>query len=196
MKNKFQSRFTQCVVYCVLLFSVTLFSGCDLLTVEDDEEPACEGDVALITRFHNIVTGTEVINDPGRNCYTFGLIEQRNLRTITGALEASNIYIELNGNPMGGGAYDNYVAITLTASGKDFFEASLTEITATFTRLDANKLPAPGDKYIDDFEMVKIDPVTRQISFSIMESRFVTGNYTWFVYEPYEIINLVVPENP
>lgn len=111
-------------------------------------------------------------------------------------LDVSNIYIELNGPSMGtAGAYFYYHTITLTSTGKDFFEAEPSEITASFSRLDANKLPKPGDKYITGFEMLEINPATRQISFSITESEFRTGNYTTFIFEPYEIIDLIVPEN-
>lgn len=180
-----------------MLISLTAFAGCDLFSTEEDEEPQCEGEVVLVRRLHNSVTTPEEISDPFRSCYTIALVEQRDLYMNMGTeLDASNIYIELAGPPLGSdGAHYYYHTITLTSAGKFFFEASLEDITASFTHLDANKLPVAGDKIITGFEMLKIDPETREISFAITESALRTGNYTRFVYEPYTLTNLVVPEN-
>lgn len=196
MKTQQYPKRLQQFATCFFLISITLFAGCDFLTGEDDEEPVCEGDVVLINRLHNSTTTPKTVSDPYRKCYTYGLIEQRNMRTITGDISTSNIYIELNGPSIGSGAHGDYHTITLTSNGKDFFEAELANITATFSRLNANKIPMSADYEIIDFEMLKMDPTTRQISFAVNESQYYTSNYTWFVYEPYEIINLVVPENP
>lgn len=198
MKTTLFSKVLRPCITCLFFISSTLFSGCDLLSTEDDEEPVCEGDVVLIHRLHNSTTTPEKVSDPYRECYSYGLIEQRNLYMNMGTvLDVSNIYIELNGPALGTeGAHHYYHTITLTSAGKDFFEAEPAGITASFSTLDANKLPRPGDKYITGFEMLKIDPATRQISFAITESEFRTGNYTTFIFEPYEFINLVVPENP
>lgn len=181
-----------------MLISLALFSGCDLLSTEDDEEPLCEGDVVLVRRLHNSATTPEKISEPFRSCYTIDLVEQRDLYMSMGTeLDVSNIYIELAGPPLGSdGAHHYYHTITLSSAGKYFFEAEAEDITAHFTPLDANKIPVAGDKEITGFEMLKIDPVTRQISFTITQSTLHTGNYTKFVYEPYEMANLIVPENP
>lgn len=198
MKTTQYPQRVQHFVTVLLLISLTAFAGCDLLSTEDDDEPLCEGEVVLVRRMHNSVTTPEEISKPFRSCYTIALVEQRDLYMNMGTvLDVSNIYIELAGPSMGSdGAHFYYHTITLSSAGKDFFEASLDEITASFTHLDANKLPVAGDKLITGFEMVKIDPETREISFSITESALRTGNYTRFVYEPYTLTNLVVPENP
>ncbi|HET9055176.1 MAG TPA: hypothetical protein VFM90_13440 [Cyclobacteriaceae bacterium] len=198
MKTTQYPQRIQHFVTVLLLISLIASTGCDLFSTEDDEEPLCKGEVVLVRRLHNSVTTPEKISDPFRSCYTIALVEQRDLYMNMGTvLDVSNIYIELAGPPMGSnGAHFYYHTITLSSAGKYFFEASLEDITVSFTHLDANKLPVAGDKLITGFEMLKIDPETREISFAITESALRTGNYTKFVYEPYAMANLVVPENP
>jgi hypothetical protein len=167
MKTQGYANGLQHVVTYFFMLAIIVLMGCDLLSTEDEEEPPCQGDVVLINRLHNTVTTPEKISDPFRECYTYGLIEQRD-NYVVGELSESSIHIELNGPVLGTeGARHYYHVITLSAQGKFFFDAELSEITARFTRLDANKLPKPGDKYITGFEMLKIDKANRQISFDI-----------------------------
>lgn len=189
MKTNLYLRVSQRLMQLSFLLAITLLAGCELFN-EEEEEPECEGDVVLISRRHDTIGSNVTISNPSRNCYAYSLVEQRNLYMNMGTeLDVSNIYIELAGE-------HHFHTITLSSQGEYFFEADPQNITASFSRLDANKIPLAGDKYVTDFEMLTIDPETREISFIIRESQFWINNNTKFVFEPYEMINLVVPENP
>ncbi len=178
-----------------MLLSATSFTGCDLLSTEDDEEPACDGEVVIVRRLHTSTVSPPTISEPFRACYTILLVEQRDY-FVVGELSESQIYIELAGPLLGSdGAHHYYHVIRLVARGKYFFESDPAEISASFTSLDANKLPVPGDKVVIDFEMLKIDPEMRQVGFVVRESVLHTSNNTKFVYDAYHIADLTVPEN-
>ncbi len=197
-KTNLYQRVLQRLMQLSFLLAVTLLAGCDLFD-EDDEETPCSGEVVLTARRHDSFSGGNVkIGDPIRYCYSYNLIEQRDFYMSMGTeFDRSDIFIELAGPSLGtDGAHHYYHTITLTSDDELFFEADPENITASFSRLDANKIPMAGDKYVTDFEMISINPETRQISFAIRDSQFVLNNNSKFVFDAYEIVNLVVPENP
>lgn len=175
-----------------LLLTIPLLAGCDFL-FDDDEEPACKGDLVLTVTRHSTASNPPSTGEPVRHCYTLGEVRQTNVPTIDGGIDFSLVYVEFNAPSIGNNQHAHHHSLTFKVDGKDFFEADPSEITVGFRRLDANKNPIIADHTVVDYDL-SIDPIAREISFSIHESHYYTSNYVSFVYEPYEFENITVPE--
>src|SRR5690606_27988851 len=101
IKNR-PNRHVQHLVWCLTLLIIPIFSGCDVLFGDDDEEDLCTGEVVLTKRLHDSSVSPEKLGDPLRSCYSIALVEQIDLYMNMGTeLDRSSVYIELAGPLLG-----------------------------------------------------------------------------------------------